>query len=570
VAAVAVSARRPWQVVGDGAMIALRAWGTTAHVPLVGQRTELGHGLHDPGPLEYWLLAAPVHIDPARGVLWGAAVCCMAAASLAIEAAWSVLGRIGGVAACGAILAMIAWRPGVAIKPYWNPWFGAMFFLATLATGWAVMSGRRWWWPVLVVTASVAAQAHLMFALASAGVVLVALIAGLADASGTNTSYRWAVTGLAAGVGCWAAPFIQQLTSRHGNLAALLAQQHGSGRRTGFAFALNTFTAATRPPPLWWPLPRLHLLDAAQLLGGRTAVFAGAVLTVTAAALFAALFQLRSRPLAAIAVISVLTSAAALVTFSQIPRTRDSLGRLFYLVTVMFPVGLLIWLTIGSALVLTGQQVIKRRQPRGWQRGLAGSCPRWVIHGASAATVAVIVLAAVPGVMQPNPGFPGDARRSGLVVAADRLIDRALPTQRMTLSVLAASKPDRYRLRVGLVWALTSDGYRVGLTTRPGHQPPMTHATVLLHGGTITMAITKMPATRPRTRTHALPARRVARLATCPQRSLPSVREFRELRASTLSPPGWTSSHEGSEICRTIRRSAPRRNQSALEVKPSE
>jgi hypothetical protein len=91
-----------------------------------------------------------VHVDPVRGVLWGAAVGCMVGASLAVEAAWSVLGRIGGVAAGGAVLVMIAWRPGTAAKPYWNPWFGAVFFLAALAAGWAVMSGAtggfRCWW----------------------------------------------------------------------------------------------------------------------------------------------------------------------------------------------------------------------------------------------------------------------------------------------------------------------------------------------------------------------------------------------------------------------------------------
>ena len=154
--------------------------------------------------------------------------------------------------------------------------------------------------------------------------------------------------------------------------------------------------------------------------------------------------------------------------------------------------------------VLTGRQVIRRIQrlaaprtaPRGAQQGLAGRCPRWVLHGASAATVALIVLAAVPGVMQPKPGFPGDARRAGLVAVADRLIDRALPAQPVTLSVLASSKPDRYRLRAGLVWALTGDGYRVRSRTRPGQRWPMPHVTVLLQGGQITMAITEMPATQ--------------------------------------------------------------------------
>src|SRR5712691_2062021 len=158
-AVVADSMRVKWRVVGDGAGIALHSWNAlTAHGPLVGQTTELAHGLHDPGPLQYWLLAVPVHLDPVRGVLWGAALWCMVAGSLTIEATWSALGKIGGLLASGTILAMVAWRPELAIKPYWNPWFGMLFFLAALAACWAVMSGRRRWWPLLVITASVAAQ----------------------------------------------------------------------------------------------------------------------------------------------------------------------------------------------------------------------------------------------------------------------------------------------------------------------------------------------------------------------------------------------------------------------------
>ena len=89
--AVADSMRGSWRAFGDGAMIALRSWDALiGQGPLVGQPTELGHGLLDPGPFEYWLLAIPVHLDPGRGVLWGAALWCVAAASLAIEAAWLV------------------------------------------------------------------------------------------------------------------------------------------------------------------------------------------------------------------------------------------------------------------------------------------------------------------------------------------------------------------------------------------------------------------------------------------------------------------------------------------------
>ena len=152
--------------------------------PLVGQATALRNGAFDPGPLQYWLLAIPVHLNPRVGVVWGAALWCIVAASLAIEAARSAFGTFGALAAAGIILGCVVWEPLVAAQPYWNPWLGMLFFLATLAAGLAVVSGRRRWWPVLVITASVAAQAHLMFALASVAIVLLALVVGLIDTIG--------------------------------------------------------------------------------------------------------------------------------------------------------------------------------------------------------------------------------------------------------------------------------------------------------------------------------------------------------------------------------------------------
>jgi hypothetical protein len=138
---------------------------------------------------------------------------CMAAASLAIEAAWSVTGEAGGLLGSAMILAMIAWTPSVAIKPYWNPWFGAMFLLAAVAASWAATSGKRRWWPVRVVTASVAARAHLMFALASAALTLAAFIVCLADVRRDKSAgYGWAIAGLIAGMVCWSGPLIQQIT----------------------------------------------------------------------------------------------------------------------------------------------------------------------------------------------------------------------------------------------------------------------------------------------------------------------------------------------------------------------
>ncbi len=77
-----------WQPVSDASAVALRSWDVlTTHAPLVGQATRLGAGIFDPGPLEYWLLTVPEHLDPTHGLAWGSALWAMAAASVAIEAA---------------------------------------------------------------------------------------------------------------------------------------------------------------------------------------------------------------------------------------------------------------------------------------------------------------------------------------------------------------------------------------------------------------------------------------------------------------------------------------------------
>jgi hypothetical protein len=480
---VAGSMRGNWHVVGDGAEIAWHSWNTLAgQPPLVGQPTRLGHNLYDPGPLEYWLLAVPVHIDPVRGVLWGAALWCMAAASLAIEATRSILGQIGGMLTGGLILAMIEWSPALALKPYWNPCFGALFFAAALAASWAVMSGRCQWWPAVVVTASTAAQAHLMFAIASVALALLALTVGLVARPGAKSSYRWVAGGLIAGMVCWSGPLIQQFTSRPGNLTALASKQ--AGPYTGFVYALKAFTAFTQPAPLWWAHPAPNL---GTLIEGRSPVWAAAILAITSAAMFLAVLTPGQRPLASLAGITLVVSAAALLTFSRIPLT--GISTLPYLALAMFPAGLLAWLTIGSASMLTAQHTIKRirvpaahASPHPGRRAAAHT--RWA---ASTAALALIVLA-LPAATQQALRYPGDARRAGLVSAATSLIERTIPRQPIALSATIAGKPDR-RLRLGLQWALTSDGYQLNLSPAPRHSQRIPHVSVLIRGNQITVEL---------------------------------------------------------------------------------
>jgi hypothetical protein len=463
-------------VIADGAAIALRSWDVlTPYGPLVGQATQLRHGAFDPGPLQYWLLAIPVHADPRAGVVWGAALWCMVAASLAIEAARSAFGAFGGLAASGIIIGTVAWQPLVAAQPYWNPWLGVIFFLATLAAGLAVLSGRRRWWPVLVLTASVAAQAHLMFALASAALVVVALVAALADTIRARAGYRWAVLGLVTGVACWIAPFIQQFTSPRGNLSLLVASL-GARQSAGPAFGLKALTASALPPTVWWR-PSLSFRHAgiASQIGGGSPALGLAVLALTAAVLALAVRPLRSRRLAAMAAVSLLASGAALATYSNIPVLNLGHRSQNYLLIVLLPVGVLAWLAWGAAAVLASRQVIGRvsalaavrRRASGAPGTAGGSAVRWGVRVTGLAAVALIGLGSWLGVAQ-------QARVSAAATAARELratrfaaqhIEQMLPRQRLQLSVVSDGVYER-NVTLGLAWALHADGYEPAVNHR--------------------------------------------------------------------------------------------------------
>src|SRR5262249_38164732 len=152
---------------------------------------------------------------------------------------------------------------------------------------------HRGWWPVLVVTGSVAAQAHLMFTISAVALILLGLGAGLAGTFRAKAGYRWAVIGLIAALGCWSAPLVQQLTARVGNFTGLARGQGPPGSQAGPAFGLKALAASAQPPPVWWmPAgPPLRL----GLIGSRPAAAGVVVLVLAVVVLVAAAYPLRSR-----------------------------------------------------------------------------------------------------------------------------------------------------------------------------------------------------------------------------------------------------------------------------------
>jgi hypothetical protein len=454
--------RHGWLPVADTAAISIRAWDVLgAHGPLVGQRTSLS-GVYDLGPLEYWLLSLPVHLDPAHGSLWGAALCCILAASLAIEAAWSAFGPAGGALASAVVLGCVAWFPTVALNPTWNPHVGIIWFLATFASACAVMCGRLWWWPVLVGSASVAMQCHLMFALASGGLVLICLATGLVTRKSRRGGYAWLVTGVGVGMVCWMAPVIQQFTGSQGNMSRLISSQHFA-TKAGLGFGLRSLGAAVLPRTLWWRgLEGAPSATIVRIIESHS-VLSGVVALLFVTFPLAVAWRVRSRRLAALAAVTILSALALVATFANIPRT--GMATVAWLVSAAYPVGVLAWIAMASALGLIGWRLLQARD----LAATGGASGPTAVRGRLRALVplgwaAVFPLGLLVGVSlaQQADDWPAafEWRLVPVVSTASLRIERAIPPQQVRILVDGPNQLNTYAVVLGVAARLDAAGYR--------------------------------------------------------------------------------------------------------------
>jgi hypothetical protein len=315
--AAIVLMRRGWFAEGDGAVITARSFEVfTAHSPLVGQLTWLrAPGIFDLGPLEYWLITLPVHLDPRNGALWGSALMCALAASLAVEACRAAAGAIGGVTAALVTVGTLCWMPSLAYSPMWNPHFGEMWFLAAIGCSFAVLCGRIGFLPLLVLAASVAMQSHLMFAAAGAALGVLGLAVGLVTIRRTGNGTRWWIASVAVGIACWAAPLAQELTASRGNLTLLLSGSHTHYR---VAFGLQALSRASAPPWQWLGSISTHPDNLNALLTSAP-VWPAAVVLVLSVAMFPLASLLKSRALMALATVNVVLVLNLVLYFGDIP-----------------------------------------------------------------------------------------------------------------------------------------------------------------------------------------------------------------------------------------------------------
>lgn len=498
---MAVTLAKGWTAFGDDAAIAARAYQSLSlHPPLVGMYSTAssgpGHYLYDPGPLLFWLLAVPVRIDPAHGLVWGAALLGGAALSLAVEVVWST-GLWLGCSVVAFVAVDLLWlNPDVLEHLAWNAYFPIPFLIAAVAMAWAVASGSWGWWPVLVVVASVAAQSHLLFTIPAAALVVVAPLVGLAIAA-RPPRYRWLAVGLGLGLLCWLAPILQDLDD-HGNLSALLSSGHGQPR-LGVGAGLRLLAIAGAPWPIWLTDPLTGYFPLLRLLHRSAPGLGLAVLGALVA--IAVVAGLRRRPrLSALAAVTVAFAAGLVVSFWIFPSTNTL--SLLYLIPILWVVGVLLWVCGGWAVAAVAAVVGERRSAPDDDRG--GRSARQALTVVVGWTAAVVVLGVAAAGLWPLHAFaPTDAAvgwdptSSAKVANITAAIERTVPSGPVVFEVRNPGSGELAAiwLSEGVAWRLRSDGWQPGLYsfqrayTGFVPSPKARNVVVDLHGDEVASAV---------------------------------------------------------------------------------
>jgi hypothetical protein len=218
-------ARQPWLPTADDALIVIRALDVPGHLPLLGAYSR--YGFDHPGPLLFYVLAAPAHLFGPIGVALMTGVLSTTAATACCYVAW----RRGGVVltiATAVVVLLFAHAMGPALVSPWNPWVAVLPYLLSVLLAWGV-SQRDWrLLPWLVLSASFSAQAHLSYA-PFAGVLVLgalgwALVAGRrSDGSRSAARPSAAILGVTFGLLLllWLPPLVQQVRADDGNLTRL-------------------------------------------------------------------------------------------------------------------------------------------------------------------------------------------------------------------------------------------------------------------------------------------------------------------------------------------------------------
>jgi hypothetical protein len=486
-----------WRPLYDDAAISYRAWSVfTAHSPLVGHAVAVtGPTVYAPGPLEYWLLAVPVHIDPSQGALWGAALAAVVGMALAIEAAWSVGGRAASVAVSAGLLLLLATRPDLVLNPVWEPALGVVWLATTLVTGWAVATGRIAWWPVNVLAVAVTAQCQEFFAVPAVMLCLLCLPLALRARRRRSVGvpgpcWRPFAWGLVVGAVVWWPAVLNELTGTPGNLSLLWSTAHSTQKRIGLSWALGALASATRPVPAWVHIPVMtNGVDGFFYLVGLLSGPPWWAVVVLIGLLAAAVLARRRGHdnLAVGAAIALVASIGLVMAIADLPASE--MATLSYLDMALWPVGMFAWAVLVWALLAVGAHGWRTlARSRTGQRSSGATVSmlsqrwrsvdptrrrRWTaVTGALPLVVVGLIVLTTSGPQVATTAFRGVGGWSVVRATDDAaaLVDRVAPRTPFDLGMVGGASSDQsFSVLTGVAYQLATRGLQprvLGLATR--------------------------------------------------------------------------------------------------------
>jgi len=470
-----------WIPAGDQANIATRAHDVlTSHTPLVGLHSDVSslthHAVYSLGPLLFWLLALPARIASPGSLAFTMGLVNAAAIVGVVILARRRAGRTLMFMTAVAVVLMARSLAPELLHDVWNPAAGLFPFTLLIFLCWSLGCGEYRLAPLTVIVASFVVQCQLAFAPPSLG-VLGAGLAGLvvwlwsrrsapdAGIASRPRLWPWALATLLVTAVCWAAPVIDQVNGRPGNLTEIVRTIEANHSTLGQAVGWHAVVLAVGVRPWWlgnpaYPFERKNEVRDAP--GGPATVTA--ILALFALLVVAAVGFLRRRSDLWVGALIALGLCAALAAVaSSTPTTRLLSATLGYTLWFGSPAGMFVWVMLAWAPVSLLAEAASVRRPR-----VSATL-------ASGVAVGAVALAGVAVGLTERPDEHLSEYRP-LATMLGRL-DRAVPSGR-TVLLLGYLGAATFRFKMAARYSLVSHGVRPvspGTDTRAGSWYQLDH-----------------------------------------------------------------------------------------------
>jgi hypothetical protein len=325
--------------------------------PLVGQWSSgasaaANHLTYSPGPLLFWVLAAPTRwMGPSAPAVAAGVVnvaCVIGAVALAHRRGGAPL----ALATALAVPVMLRSLPGETYSDPWNSSAPLMPLVLLFFVAWSVACGEYRLLPLAVLVGSFAAQSHLTFVTPVVLLLMTAVVAlAINRPRGEPDLRRWVLAGVGVAVVCWSFPLIDQAVHRPGNLVLLVraatTDQATLGWHTGWHAMAHTIGVV----PWWLGQPKSGFTWITDLGNGTGALRTITTLLVLGALLgVAAIGWRRRRPeVWTVGLLGLALSVAVAIDVSSTPKTE--VATVVYTLRWTSPAGMCVWLGLGWALV---------------------------------------------------------------------------------------------------------------------------------------------------------------------------------------------------------------------------